>query len=75
MRYANRLVDASIAPSVGSVGDAYDNALAESVIRAGYTSYLRHARCHVHRGRVVAGQLIALVQLRVVFYNHRRRRP
>ena len=32
MRYTNRLVDADIAPSVGSVGDAYDNALAETVI-------------------------------------------
>jgi transposase InsO family protein len=32
MRYTHRLVDAGIAPSVGSVGDAYDNALAETVI-------------------------------------------
>jgi putative transposase len=32
MRYTHRLVDAAIAPSVGSRGDSYDNALAESVI-------------------------------------------
>ena len=32
MRYSDRLSDAGIAPSVGSRGDAYDNALAESVI-------------------------------------------
>lgn len=32
MRYTDRLSDAGIAPSVGSRGDAYDNALAESVI-------------------------------------------
>ncbi len=32
MRYTHRLLDAGIAPSVGSVGDAYDNALAETVI-------------------------------------------
>jgi len=32
MRYSDRLADASIAPSVGSRGDSYDNALAESVI-------------------------------------------
>ena len=32
MRYTHRLADAGIAPSVGSRGDAYDNALAESVI-------------------------------------------
>ena len=29
--YTNRLVDAGIEPSVGSVGDAYDNALAETI--------------------------------------------
>jgi putative transposase len=32
MRYTDRLAEAGIAPSVGSRGDAYDNALAESVI-------------------------------------------
>ena len=32
MRYTDRLADGGIAPSVGSRGDAYDNALAESVI-------------------------------------------
>jgi len=32
MRYSERLADAGIAPSVGSRGDSYDNALAESVI-------------------------------------------
>jgi len=31
MRYTDRLSDADFAPSVGSRGDAYDNALAESV--------------------------------------------
>ena len=30
--YTNRLLEAGIEPSVGSVGDSYDNALAESVI-------------------------------------------
>ena len=40
IRYSERLADAGIAPSVGSVGDAYDNALAEGVsgsTRAGRT--------------------------------------
>jgi transposase InsO family protein len=32
MRYTTRLAEAAIAPSVGSRGDSYDNALAESVI-------------------------------------------
>ncbi|HET9868520.1 MAG TPA: IS3 family transposase [Nitrospira sp.] len=31
IRYTERLVEAGAAPSVGSVGDSYDNALAESV--------------------------------------------
>ena len=32
IRYTERLVEAGIEPSVGSRGDAYDNAMAESVI-------------------------------------------
>jgi len=32
MRYTDHLVDAGIEPSVGSRGDSYDNALAESII-------------------------------------------
>ena len=32
MRYTERLSEAGIAPSVGSRGDSYDNALAESII-------------------------------------------
>ena len=32
IKYSERLADAGIEPSVGSVGDSYDNALAETVI-------------------------------------------
>jgi transposase InsO family protein len=32
IKYTERLAEAGIEPSVGSVGDSYDNALAESVI-------------------------------------------
>jgi transposase InsO family protein len=32
IKYTERLADAGVEPSVGSVGDSYDNALAESVI-------------------------------------------
>ncbi len=32
LRYTDRLVEAGIEPSVGSVGDSYDNALAETVM-------------------------------------------
>jgi putative transposase len=31
LRYTQRLVEAGIEPSVGSVGDSYDNALAETI--------------------------------------------
>ena len=31
LRYTERLAEAGIEPSVGSVGDSYDNALAESI--------------------------------------------
>lgn len=32
IKYTERLVDAGLEPSVGSVGDSYDNALAETMI-------------------------------------------
>jgi putative transposase len=32
IRYGERLLDAGIEPSVGSVGDSHDNALAETII-------------------------------------------
>jgi len=41
MRYTERLAEAGIAPSVGSRGDAYDNALAESVIGLFKTEVIR----------------------------------
>ena len=41
MRYTSRLADAGIAPSVGSCGDAYDNALAESVMALFKTEVIR----------------------------------
>jgi putative transposase len=41
MHYTDRLADAGIAPSVGSRGDSYDNALAESVIGLFKTEVIR----------------------------------
>jgi len=41
MRYTDRLAAAGIAPSVGSRGDSYDNALAESVIGLFKTEVIR----------------------------------
>jgi putative transposase len=41
IRYTDRLTEAGIEPSVGSVGDSYDNALAESVIGLFKTEVIR----------------------------------
>jgi putative transposase len=42
IRYANRLLDAGALASIGSVGDSYDNALAESVIGLYKAECVRH---------------------------------
>ena len=41
IRYTERLGEAGIEPSVGSVGDSYDNALAETVIGLFKTEVIR----------------------------------
>jgi transposase InsO family protein len=41
IRYTERLGEAGVAPSVGSVGDSYDNALAETVIGPFKTEIIR----------------------------------
>ena len=41
IRHTERLLDAGIEPSVGSVGDSYDNALAETVIGLFKTEAIR----------------------------------
>jgi transposase InsO family protein len=41
IRYTERLAEAGVEPSVGSVGDSYDNALAESVIGLYKTEIIR----------------------------------
>jgi transposase InsO family protein len=43
IRYTERLLEAGIEPSVGSVGDSYDNALADTVIGLFKTEVIR--RC------------------------------
>jgi transposase InsO family protein len=43
IRYTERLAEAAIEPSVGSRGDSYDNALAESVIGLFKTELIRQA--------------------------------
>ena len=44
IRYSERLAEAGIAPSVGSKGDSYDNALAETITGL-YKAELIHRRC------------------------------
>ena len=41
IRYTERLAEAGIEPSVGSVGDSYDNALAETIFGLYKTEVIR----------------------------------
>ena len=41
IRYTERLAEAEIEPSVGSIGDSYDNALAETIIGLYKTEVIR----------------------------------
>ena len=67
IRYTNRLTEAEISPSVGSVGDSYDNALAESVIGL-YKTELIH-----NRGPWRDLDHVEYATLEYVdWYNHRR---
>ena len=75
MRYTDRLADAGIAPSVGSRGDSYDNALAESVIGLLKTEVIRRQGPWPHLARVEFGTL-AWVEFAtlawVAWFNNRR---
>jgi putative transposase len=52
IRYTERLADAGIEPSVGSVGDSYDNAMAESVIGLYKTEVIQKQGPWKHRQEV-----------------------
>ena len=65
--YTRRLADAGIEPSVGSVGDSYDNALAETVIGLFKTEVIRRL------GPWRSLQAVEWATLEWVdWYNHRR---
>jgi transposase InsO family protein len=67
MRYSDRLADAGIAPSVGSRGDSYDNALAESLIGLFKTEVIRR------RGPWRTLEAVEFATLEWVdWFNHRR---
>jgi putative transposase len=67
IRYTERLAEIGAAPSVGSVGDSYDNALAESTIGLVKTELIRR------RGPWRTLEEVELATLAYVdWYNHRR---
>jgi len=67
IRYTERLGEAGIAPSVGSVGDSYDNALAETVIGLFKTEVIRR------RGPWRSLEAVEIAALEWVdWFNHRR---
>jgi putative transposase len=67
IKYTERLAEAGIEPSVGSVGDSYDNALAETVIGLFKTEVIR--RCGPWRSL----EAIEWATLEWVhWFNHRR---
>ena len=67
MRYTDRLADAGIAPSVGSCGDSYDNALAETIIGLFKTEVIRRKGPWRH----LEGVEFATLEW-VDWFNHRR---
>ena len=67
IRYSERLAEAEITPSVGSVADSYDNALAETIIGL-YKTELVH-----HQGPWRGGDALEFATLGWVdWFNHRR---
>jgi transposase InsO family protein len=67
IRYTERLAEAGIEPSVGSVGDSYDNALAESVIGL-YKAEVIHRRGPWRHGEAVEFATLEWVD----WFNNRR---
>jgi putative transposase len=67
LAFGRRLRQAGIAPSMGSVGDAYDNAVAES-----FFGTLKRELVHRHAFPTRAAARTALFDYIEVFYNRRR---
>ena len=67
IKYTERLAEAGIEPSVGSVGDSFDNALAETVIGLFKTEVIRR------RGPWRSLEAVEYATLEWVdWFNHRR---
>lgn len=67
IRYTERLAEAGLEPSVGSVGDSYDNALAESIIGL-YKAEVIHRRTSWRRRQDVEWATLQWVD----WFNNRR---
>jgi transposase InsO family protein len=67
IRYSERLTDVGAQPSVGSVGDSYDNALAETIIGL-YKSEVIHRRGPWRNLEAVEYATLEWVD----WFNHRR---
>ena len=67
LRYTERLADAGIEPSVGSVGDSYDNALAETIIGL-FKAEVIHRRPSWRTADAVEWETLKWVD----WFNHRR---
>ena len=67
IRYSERLAEAGCEPSVGSVGDSYDNALAETIIGLFKTEVIHHRGPWRHLEAVEYATLEW-----VDWFNHRR---
>jgi putative transposase len=67
IRYSERLAEAGAQPSVGSAGDSYDNALAETIIGLYKTEVIRHRGPWRHLEAVEYATLEW-----VDWFNHRR---
>jgi transposase InsO family protein len=67
IRYSERLAEAGIEPSVGSVGDSYDNALAETIIGL-YKTEIIHQRGPWRHLEAVEYATLEWVD----WFNHRR---
>lgn len=67
LRYTERLADAGIEPSVGSVGNSYDNALAETIIGL-FKAEVIHRRTSWRTADAVEWETLKWVD----WFNHRR---
>jgi len=68
VEFGSRLKEAGLLPSVGSVGDAYDNSMAES-----FVSTLKCELIHRHSWPTRQSARVAIFEYIEAFYNTRRR--